>query len=86
MEGNIKLIVIQVDANQGKVTKEPIQVPIRPVTRASAKRFKESVNGLIQSIWAEVNSWRPKDDVILLENPKNKFRKTIFPKTISAVL
>ena len=44
------------DANQGTVTKEPIQVPIGPVTRVRAKRFKESFNGLIQGIWTEINS------------------------------
>ena len=43
---------------------DSIQVPIGPVTRVRAKRFEESFNGLIQSIWTEINSWRPKDDVI----------------------
>ena len=52
------------DANQDTATKEPILVPMGLVTRARAKRFKESLNGLIQSIWTEINSWRPKDDVI----------------------
>ena len=35
---------------------DPVQVPIGPVTRARAKRFKESLNGLIQHIWAKDNS------------------------------
>ena len=47
-----------------RLQKELIQVPIGPITRARAKRFKESLNGLIQGIWTEINSWRPKDDVI----------------------
>ena len=40
---------------------DPIQVPIGPVTRARAKKFKEVLNGLIQEAWAEANqsySWR----------------------------
>jgi len=35
-----------------------VQVAIGPVTRACAKKFKESVNGLIQATWAHANSWR----------------------------
>ena len=38
---------------------DPVQVPIGPVTRARAKRFKEALNGLIQSIFLESNSLRP---------------------------
>ena len=26
------------------------------------KKFKKTLNGLIHNIWAEVNSWRPKED------------------------
>ena len=40
---------------------DPIQVPIGPVTRARAKKFKEGLNGLIQEAWAQANqsySWR----------------------------
>ena len=37
---------------------DPIQVPIGPVTRARAKRFKEGLNGLIQFSWIENNSGR----------------------------
>ena len=39
---------------------DPIQVPIGPITRARAKRFKETLNVLIQHIWAEESSWRSK--------------------------
>ena len=42
---------------------DPIQVPIGPVTRARAKRFKETLNVLIQHIWAKESSWRFKGDV-----------------------
>ena len=38
---------------------DPVQVPIGPVTRARAKRFKEALNGLIQSTFLESNSLRP---------------------------
>ena len=41
---------------------DPIQVPIGPVTRRRAKRFKETLNGLIQHIWAEESSCRSKGD------------------------
>ena len=39
-----------------------IQVPIGPVTRARAKKFKEILNAFIQHIWAEESSWRSKGD------------------------
>ena len=47
------------DGNQGALLKDPVQVPIGPVTRARAKKFKELLNGLIQEAWAQANSWRP---------------------------
>ncbi|PON52770.1 hypothetical protein PanWU01x14_207310, partial [Parasponia andersonii] len=59
----VKLRGVTDDANLGMVTKEPIQVRIGPVRSAQAKRIKESLNELIQSIWIEINSWKPKDDV-----------------------
>ncbi|RVW27427.1 hypothetical protein CK203_095408 [Vitis vinifera] len=42
----------------------PIQVPVGLITRAQAKKFKETLNGLILNIWAEVNLWRPKEDTL----------------------
>ena len=42
----------------------PIQVPVHPIIRARAKKFKETLNGMILNIWAEVNSWRPKEDAL----------------------
>ena len=41
---------------------DPIQVPIGSVTRARAKRFKETLNVLIQCIWVEESLWRSKRD------------------------
>ncbi|KAM7519337.1 hypothetical protein LguiB_018299 [Lonicera macranthoides] len=42
---------------------DPIQVPVWPITRARAKKFKEALNGLIQATWAQANSWRPIEGV-----------------------
>ncbi|PKI48524.1 hypothetical protein CRG98_031146 [Punica granatum] len=39
--------------------KDPVQVPIGSITRAQAKKFKDELNGLIQEVWAQANSWRP---------------------------
>jgi hypothetical protein len=49
------------DGDQGTTSKDLIQVPIGPVTRARAKKFKDVLNGLIQELWAQANSWRPID-------------------------
>ena len=43
---------------------DSIQVLFGPVTMAQAKKFKETLNGLIHNIWDEVNSWRPKEDAL----------------------
>jgi hypothetical protein len=48
-----------VDEDQGTASKDLVQVPIGPVTRARAKKFKDVLNGLIQELWAQANSWRP---------------------------
>jgi len=47
------------DGDQGTASKDLVQVPIGPVTRARAKKFKDVLNGLIQELWAQPNSWRP---------------------------
>jgi hypothetical protein len=47
------------DGNQGTALKYLVQVPIEPVTRAQAKKFKDVLNGLIQELWAQANLWRP---------------------------
>jgi len=47
------------DGDQGTALKDLVQVPIGPVTRARAKKFKDVLNGLIQKLWAQANSWRP---------------------------
>jgi hypothetical protein len=35
--------------------KDPLEVPVGPVTRLRAKRFKEAFNGLFQYMWAKVD-------------------------------
>ena len=47
------------DANQSTTPKDPIQVPIGPVTRSRAKKFKEVLNGLIQQVCEEANMLGP---------------------------
>jgi hypothetical protein len=47
------------DGDQGTASKDLVQVPIGPVTRAQARKFKDVLNGLIQELWAQANSWRP---------------------------
>ena len=47
------------DAERGTTSRDPVQVPVGPVTRARAKKFREALNGLIQATWAQVNSWMP---------------------------
>lgn len=45
-------------SNAWKVA-DPIQVPVGPITRARAKKFKEALNGLIYEIWNQVNLCKP---------------------------
>ena len=47
------------DGDQGTTLKDLVQVPIGPVMRARAKKFKDVLDGLIQELWAQANSWRP---------------------------
>jgi hypothetical protein len=48
-----------IDGYQGTTSKDLVQVPIGPITRSRAKKFKDVLNGLIQELWAQANSWRP---------------------------
>ena len=43
------------DENQQSF-KDPLHVPVRPITRARSKKIKEAINGLIQDIWANSNT------------------------------
>lgn len=46
---------------QGQRPRDPLGLLIGPITRLRAKRFKEVLNGLIQEVWTQVNSWRPNE-------------------------
>ena len=45
---------MQADENQ-QVFKDPLHVPVGPITKARSKKIKEALNGLIQEIWADSN-------------------------------
>ena len=53
------------DENQ-QAFKDPLHVPVRPITKARSKKIKEALNGLIQEIWADSNTGHsklgPKED------------------------
>jgi hypothetical protein len=41
------------DENQQALLKDPLHVPVGPITRARSMKIKEALNGLIQDIWAD---------------------------------
>jgi hypothetical protein len=47
------------DANQTNTkhnhANDPLEVPIRPITRARAKKLKEALNVLVQNIWSKMD-------------------------------
>ena len=49
-----------------KAFKDPLHVPVGPITKAKSKKIKEALNRLIQEIWADSNTGRsklgPKED------------------------
>ena len=47
------------DGDQVTTLKDLVQVPIGPVTRARAKKFKDVLKRLIQELWAQANSRKP---------------------------
>ena len=53
------------DENQ-QAFKDPLHVPIGPITKARSKKIKEALNGLIQEIWDDSNAGHsklgPKED------------------------
>ena len=53
------------DENQ-QAFKDPLHVPVGPITRARSKKIKEALNGLIQEIWVDSNAGHsklgPKED------------------------
>ena len=47
------------DENQ-QAFKDPLHVPVGPITKARSKKIKEALNGLIQEIWAYSNAGHSK--------------------------
>ena len=45
-----------------KAFKDPLHVPVGPITKARSKKIKEALNGLIQEIWADSNIGHSKLD------------------------
>ena len=49
-----------------KAFKDPLHIPVGPITKARSKKIKEALNGLIQEIWADSNTGHsklgPKED------------------------
>ena len=41
------------DENTPALLKDPLHVPVGPITRARSKKIKAAVNGLIQDIWTD---------------------------------
>ena len=41
------------DENTQALLKDPLHVPVGPITRARSKKIKAALNGLIQDIWAD---------------------------------
>ena len=52
-QNSINLLEIKHDENQQALLKDPLHVPVGPITRARSKKIKEALNGLIQDIWAD---------------------------------
>ena len=54
------------DENQQALLKDPLHVPVGPITRARSKKIREALNGLIQDIWADSTTGHsklgPKED------------------------
>ena len=54
------------DENTQALLKDPLHVPVGPITRARSKKIKAALNGLIQDIWADSttghNKLGPKED------------------------
>jgi hypothetical protein len=57
------------DGNQQASLKDPLHVPVGPITRVRSKMIKEAINGQIQEIWAgskmEPSNLGPKEDEVI---------------------
>ena len=50
---------MQADENQ-QVFKDPLHIPVGPITKARSKKIKEALNGLIQDIRVDSNAGHSK--------------------------
>ena len=55
----LKICYKNIDDDQ-QVFKDPLHVPIGPITKARSKKIKEALNGLIQEILANSNAGHSK--------------------------
>jgi hypothetical protein len=44
------------DKNRQTPLKDPLHIPVGPITRARSKKIKEGLSGLIQEIWGDYNN------------------------------
>ena len=49
---NMCRILVNVPDENQQAFKDPLHVPVGPITKARSKKIKEALNGLIQEIWA----------------------------------
>uniref|UniRef100_A0A2N9HEF3 Reverse transcriptase domain-containing protein n=1 Tax=Fagus sylvatica TaxID=28930 RepID=A0A2N9HEF3_FAGSY len=83
------------DENQQALLKDPLHVPVGPITRARSKKIKEALNGLIQDIWADSTTGHsklgPKEDEGVINSiyfklgPKWKSLKWQVPKIMESL-
>ena len=59
LQGFVYNCLWRCDENQ-QVLNDPLHVPVGPITRAKSKKIKETLNGLIQKIWADSNTGHSK--------------------------
>ena len=64
-EGNDEIKDKTITSTWDEAYSDPIQVPVGAITRARTKKFKEALNGLIQATWAQSNSWRPVEGIVI---------------------
>uniref|UniRef100_A0A2N9HNA1 Uncharacterized protein n=1 Tax=Fagus sylvatica TaxID=28930 RepID=A0A2N9HNA1_FAGSY len=69
------------DENQQAPLKDPLHVPVGPITRARSKKIKEALNGLIQDIWADSTTGHsklgPKEDEGGLQQTQGELAEAI---------
>ena len=54
------LIISKTPYENQQAFKDPLHVPVGPITKARFKKIKEALNGLIQEIWAGFNAGHSK--------------------------